>query len=355
VVGDGVVAHTVVTGMAAGANGGPGTYTVNVPQDVLECPLGDGLRGAISGTTLTVTSDAHPFSAVLSLYASIKKLLVVEKSAAPGSPIAAQVAEQLSRAKEAIKHLGFNTARTVSAFSESLLPPSQLPYFSWGGGVRALCGNPLLVVFFELLHTVQLGLHRTLFSFVLVAISRSRGLDRGGAVLPGGGDAYRLFDSLIRRVPAFSDGVREHTAVWSNGVSKKGSSFFTGRAYSSLLAPLLACLCPTVLPDRTLRRQLITLLEYGLWFFTVARNPSSYYGGLAATAELLGKIASTIDSYLSATVGGRAFKKGGDDGWLRRQPRTARLPRAFTPVHRPLQTFPPLSSTKCAWITLPFS
>ena len=97
------------------------------------------------------------------------------------------------------------------------------------------------------------------------------------------------------------------------------------------------------------------LLEYGLWFFTVARNPSSYYGGLAATAELLGNIASTIDSYLSATVGGRAFKKGGDDGWLRWQPRTARLPRAFTPVHRPLQTFPPLSSTKCAWITLPFS
>ena len=134
----------------------------------------------------------------------------------------------------------------------------------------------------------------------MVAISRSRGLDRGGAVLPGGGDAYRLFDSLIRRVPAFSDGVREHIAVWSNGVSKKGSSFFTGRAYSSLLAPLLACLCPAVLPDRTLRRQLIHLLEYGLWFFTVARNPSSYYGGLAATAELLGNIASTIDSYLWA-------------------------------------------------------
>jgi hypothetical protein len=45
VVGDGVVAHTVVTGMAAGANGGPGTYTVNVPQDVLECPLLAAKRG----------------------------------------------------------------------------------------------------------------------------------------------------------------------------------------------------------------------------------------------------------------------------------------------------------------------
>jgi hypothetical protein len=55
-------------------------------------------------------------------------------------------------------------------------------------------------------------------------------------------------DGLIRRVRSFTDGVRDHRAVWSDGISRKGASFFTGRAFSSLLAPLLASIsprCPT--------------------------------------------------------------------------------------------------------------
>ncbi len=219
----------------------------------------------------------------------------------------------MTRVDNALSSLGFSANRGRSAFDRASLPPAQLPYFSWGGGVAALCVNPLFVVLFELLHTLQLGLHKLLFHISLTAVSRLRGVATDGSSKAGGGDAFRLLDGLIRRLRSFTDGVRDHRAVWSDGIRRKGASFFTGRAFSSLLAPLLASISPSVIPDATTRKQLIFLLGHALWFFTIARNPSSFYGGLSKYAELLGGVAESINTALRTTFSGRAFKAGGDD------------------------------------------
>lgn len=311
--GVGVLAGTTVAELGAGVNGGVGQYVLSVHQTVPDVALDGGFRGSIAGSTFTATVDSHRFNDVLALYGAARELHLAESSA-PGDDFAlATVQGQLAASKAALLSMGFNAQRSISAFSPTLVPPEQLPYFSWGGGVAALCGNPLLSAMFEVLHTVLLGLFKMLFSFSLLAVSRSRGVAIDGSAKPAGGDAHRLLDGIIRRVRSWTDGVREHRAVWANGISKKGASFFAGRAYNSLLLPLLACLTPAVLPDGTTRRQLIFLLEHAAWFYTVARNPSSYYGGLAKTALLLGRIATSIDVYLTSTFSGRAFKTGGDD------------------------------------------
>ena len=290
-----------------------GVYEVSVAQDLPPRALSGGFFGSIVGNTLTLFSNPHSFEDALKLYEAKTALrAAIGVTAAGGGEVGALEAK-VGAVNAALRRHGFNADRTVTAFSGSLLPPAQLPFFSWGGGVRALCCNPMLTVLFELLHTLQLGLHKLLLSIVLLTVSRSRGVERDGSVKSAGNDAFRLLDGIIRRIRSFTDGVREQRAVWGDGVSRKGSSFFTGRAYSSLLAPLLACMTPSVIPERRDRRQLIFLLEHAAWFFTIARNPSRFYGGLDSYAALLGRVATTINDALISTFSGRGFKAGGED------------------------------------------
>jgi hypothetical protein len=249
VEGEGVLPNTeVVEVLGEVEGGGAGTYRVNLSQQVAPRVLVGGFFGQIEDTTLTLYSNPHAFSDAVMLYEAkcVAQATIAEVKKKGGAT--AGLASDVTRVNNALSSLGFSANRGRSAFDRASLPPAQLPYFSWGGGVAALCGNPLFVVLFELLHTLQLGLHKLLFHISLTAVSRSRGVATDGSSKAGGGDAFRSLDGLIRRVRSFTDGVRDHRAVWSDGISRKGASFFTGRAFSSLLAPLLASIsprCPT--------------------------------------------------------------------------------------------------------------
>ena len=151
-----------------------------------------------------------------------------------------------------------------------------------------------------------------LFIFTLTAVLRSRGMV-GGKVHAFGAFAHRLLDFLIRRVTSFDDGVRTHRSFWNNGVARKGTTFFAGRAYTSVLAPLMACRCHAVIPEDSQRRSLIACFELIMYFFQVARAPTAMYGGRDVVTDLLCSIVTKLGSTIDSTFHNRGYKKGGDD------------------------------------------
>ena len=105
--------------------------------------------------------DPKMFGMALDLY-EISRLY------GPGGPVESAIAPPISEvtkqqhkghvreAQDTLSRLGYNANVTAPAFSAVRLPPSQLPYFAWGGGVKHMCGLPLMSFMFDLLHTSEL-------------------------------------------------------------------------------------------------------------------------------------------------------------------------------------------------------
>ena len=94
--------------------------------------------------------DAHNFDECLAAYGVIERYReggLLDKQGAPGNRV--HFKSYVDTALARLSALGFNTDRSVNAFSEALLPAGQTPYFIWGGGVQALCGAPLFAFLFD--------------------------------------------------------------------------------------------------------------------------------------------------------------------------------------------------------------
>ena len=71
---------------------------------------------------------------------------------------------------------------------------------------------------FDLLHTVELGWEKYVMAYVIVSVQRSRGTNARGSVSHLGSAAQAVFDTLIKNVDSFRDGVHEYKSFWATGV-----------------------------------------------------------------------------------------------------------------------------------------
>jgi hypothetical protein len=235
-------------------------------------------------------------------------------SPVPLTPIeVASNAAAVKTAQAALKQLGFTPLASTLAFSSTWLPQKQLQWFGWGGGIPALCGQPLLTFMFDLLHTVELGWEKFVFAYTLVSVQRSRGVNSKGSVHELGSSAQRLLDSLIKKIPAFTDGYREDKSFWASGISRKAAGFFAAKSYSAIMGPLVSCLTADVIPDTVRRTMLVLTLEHVELFFCVARAPSQQWGGVAGLSAELQRIAGVIKAGIDAAFHRQGFKAGGDE------------------------------------------
>jgi hypothetical protein len=235
-------------------------------------------------------------------------------SPVPLTPIeVASNATAVKTAQAALKQLGFTPLASTLAFSSTWLPQKQLQWFGWGGGIPALCGQPLLTFMFDLLHTVELGWEKFVFAYTLVSVQRSRGVNSKGSVHELGSSAQRLLDSLIKKIPAFTDGYREDKSFWASGISRKAAGFFAAKSYSAIMGPLVSCLTADVIPDTVRRTMLVLTLEHVELFFCVARAPSQQWGGVAGLSAELQRIAGVIKAGIDAAFHRQGFKAGGDE------------------------------------------
>jgi hypothetical protein len=251
--------------------------------------------------------------------------------------------KKVSEAQAALVKLGFTPLASVTAFSKTWLPDSQLQWFAWGGGIPALCGQPLLAFMFDLLHTVELGWEKYTMAFTLTSVLRSRGTNVKGDIVPLGSSAQRLFDKLIKGVPSFRDGVREYKSFWASGIGKKATGFFTAKSYSAIMGPMASCLSPDVVPETARRTLLILVLEHVELFFCVARAPSAQWGGVQGVSSELQRIAAVIRTGMDAAFHMQEFKSGGEqDLDVRIRARFHSVPPAARSgsLYAPLHAFP---------------
>ena len=220
--------------------------------------------------------------------------------------------KEVAAAMDTLTKLGFTALCSTPAFSKTWLPDSQLQWFAWGGGIPGLCGQPLMSFMFDLLHTVELGWEKYVMAYGIVSVQRSRGTNAKGSVSHLGTAAQQLFDTLIKRVPAFRDGVHEYKSFWATGISRKAGGFFTAKSYSAIMGPMAACLSPDVIPETERRKILILVLEHVELFFCVARAPTAQWGGIACVSAELQRIADVIKKGIDAAFHLQEFKSGGE-------------------------------------------
>ena len=80
------------------------------------------------------------------------------------------------------------------------------------------------------------------------------------------------------------------------------------RSYSAIIGPLLACLTPDIIPEVSRRKLLIFCLEYVELFFSIARSPTSQYGGIDGVSRELTRIAGVLSDAVRTAFAGQMFK-----------------------------------------------
>jgi hypothetical protein len=125
--------------------------------------------------------------------------------------------------------------------------------------VTRVGSQPLAYCVLDALHTVEEGVVEKAIAHIGRVVQCAHGFSSDGSASPSGNAALRVFDAILRGLswPAFIDG-RAYEAV-SRGLLAE-QSILTGRAHRSSIVPLLASLCPAVVPSLTTRSRLLRCL-----------------------------------------------------------------------------------------------